>query len=167
MIIIWLALVTNTWPLTQRVLPPLLLTSYRKTSALWDCVHTTPNWSKGLRDSLRWGRLISSQQVTDLPTAYNIIILTQRIKVIGEFPTYRDPLDLYVASSWERLAQVKQVTQNCWTLVGVLYWLMSSLVRLCPVMLSLQVLCGKCSLETLRGIPMWTANQGYGLHLPF
>ena len=58
---IWLALVTNTWPLTQRVLPPL--TSSRKTSAQWCCVITTPNWPIGLGDSCRRERLISSQQV--------------------------------------------------------------------------------------------------------
>ena len=68
-ITVWLALVTNTWPLTQRVLPPWPLTSSRKTSAQWCCVITTPNGPIGLGDSWRWERLISSQQVIDLSTA--------------------------------------------------------------------------------------------------
>ena len=59
-ITVWLALVTNTWPLTQRVLPPWPLTSSRKTSAKWCCVISTPNWPIGLGDSWRWERLISS-----------------------------------------------------------------------------------------------------------
>ena len=53
-ITVWLALVTNTWPLTQRVLPPWPLTSSRKTSAQWCCVITTPNWPIRLGDSWRW-----------------------------------------------------------------------------------------------------------------
>ena len=130
--------VMNTWPLTQRVLPPWSLTSSRKTSALWCCVHTTPNWLKRLGDSWRWERLMSSQQVTDLPTAYNI-------KVIGELPYLQWP----PTSRWctkLRKARSGQVTHDCWNLVGV--------------MLCLHVLCSRFSLDTLQGIPRWTANQG-------
>ena len=101
---VWLALVTNTWPLTQRVLPPWQLTSSRKTSAQWCCIITTPNWPIGLGGSWRWERLITSEQVTDLSTAYNIKNQTQGAKVIGPYPYLQWPLSLAVLPSWAWLA---------------------------------------------------------------
>ena len=76
----------------SRVLPPWPLTSSRKTSAQWCCVITTPNWPIGLGDSWRRERLISSQQVIDLSTAYNINNQTQGAKVIGPYPYLQWPL---------------------------------------------------------------------------
>ena len=73
---------TGRWLLLGR-LPPWLLTSSRKTSAQWCCVNTTPNWPIRLWDSWRWECLISSQQVIDLSTAYNINNHTQGAKVIA------------------------------------------------------------------------------------
>ena len=40
----------------------------------------------GLGDSWRWEHLISSQQVIDLSTAFNINTQTQGAKVIGPYP---------------------------------------------------------------------------------
>ena len=51
-----------------------------------------PNWPIGLGDSWRWERLISSQQVIDLSTTYNINNQTQGAKVIGPYPYLQWPL---------------------------------------------------------------------------
>ena len=60
------------------------LISSRKVCAKW-CINTIPYWPIRLRDSWRWERLISSQQVIDLSTACNINNQTQRAKVIGPY----------------------------------------------------------------------------------
>ena len=51
-----------------------------------------PIKSIGLGDSCRWERLISSQQVIDLSSAYNINNQTQGAKVMGPYPYQRRPL---------------------------------------------------------------------------
>ena len=81
----------------------LPLTSSRKTSSLWYCIHNTPNWPKGLEDPCRLGRFILFQYVTDFPTANTINSQTQRAKVIDEFHSCSAPLNLNVEPSWARV----------------------------------------------------------------
>ena len=62
--------------------------------------YSDSSWSTG------WERLIFSQQVIDLTTAYNINNQIQGAKVIGPYP-YNDPFSLAVLPSWTGLAQAR------------------------------------------------------------